>query len=229
MLASNATESGASRLPLGRLRLWTLLWLAAYLPSYGWTYGHWHFLFLCNIGILLTAGGLIFGNALLLSSQAVAAPGVALLWLADAATRLVSGHFLHGGTAYMWDAQLPAMVRILSLYHLLWPLLLFACLRRCGYHREGLLLQVAIAAGAMLVGLTLAPASENLNYVIHAPGNPVPHAHPWLHAALMLGVLMALIYWPTHRACLRLFKPTRTTAAQQPGHPGPPLISVSDF
>jgi hypothetical protein len=66
-----------------------------------------------NFGLLLSCAALIGGNRPLLSSQAVAMPVLALAWLADAATKLATGHFLHGGTAYMWNSDIaPAAAKV---------------------------------------------------------------------------------------------------------------------
>lgn len=188
-----------------RLRWLALAWLCMYLPVYGATYGAWHFLFLCNLGITLTAVALIAGKPAWLSAPAVAAPAIALAWLADAGMKLVTGQFLHGGTAYMWDAALPPLVRWLSLYHLAWPLLLAACLHRHGYDRRGWRWQSLWAAAAFALGFFVAPAAENLNYVWHWPGRPAPSI-PWLHAASALLVLVFAVYWPTHRMLTTLFR-----------------------
>jgi hypothetical protein len=67
-----------------RLRLLALLWLAVYLPSYAAAYGLANFVFLCNLGVILTAVGVLTRSALLLSSQAVAAMVICLVWCLDA-------------------------------------------------------------------------------------------------------------------------------------------------
>lgn len=187
------------------LRVAAIAWLCVYVPAYASTYGAWHFLYLCNLGVLATALGLILSNQLLLSSQALIAPAIALLWILDAGTRLSTGHFLHGGTAYMWDDSLPPLVRALSLYHLAWPLLLAYCLRRNGYDRRAWLLQGALATGAIAIGLFVAPASENIDYVFRSPGAAAPAASPLLHALEILGVLAIAFFWPLHRLCCALF------------------------
>lgn len=206
------------------LRAVAIAWLCVWLPAYATTYGAWHFLYLCNLGVLVTCLGLIAGSQLLLSSQALIAPGIAMLWIADATTRVLTGHFLHGGTAYMWDASIPALTRTLSLYHLAWPLLLYHALRRHGYDRRGWRLQGALAAGALALGLFVAPVAENIDYVWHAPGAAAPSTTPLLRAAGILGVLLA-IGWPLHRLCLAVFDPvasaraSATLAAAQPAAP----------
>ena len=187
------------------LRWAALAWVLVYVPAYAQWYGAWHFLFLCNLGVLLTVVGIWLDQPLLLSSQAVAAPGIAALWIVDAGTRALTGHHLHGGTSYMWDAAIPPLVRALSLYHVAWPVLLAWCLRRQGYDRRGFALQVAIVALVLALGLTLVPATENLNYVIRMPGAPVPAAHPWLRAGGGFAVLVLALYLPVHGLLRRVF------------------------
>jgi hypothetical protein len=204
------------------LRWIVLAWLAVYVPAYAHAYGAWHFLMLCNLGVLLTAAGLLFDRPLLLASQAVAAPGIFMLWIADAGTRLATGRFLHGGTAYMWDPAIPAIVRVLSLYHLAWPAVLAWALSRRGYDRRGFALQVAIAAAAFVVAIALAPPSENLQYVWHAPGAGVPNRAPWPGAAMHLAVLAGAIYLPTHLLLCAVFAPTGPRALRPPHLPWRP-------
>ncbi|MEO7975220.1 MAG: hypothetical protein ABIU84_16690, partial [Thermoanaerobaculia bacterium] len=67
-----------------RLRWLGLAWLAVYLPTYAISYGFTNFLFLCNLGVILTAAALFLENRLVLSSQAVAAPVIGLAWALDA-------------------------------------------------------------------------------------------------------------------------------------------------
>ena len=100
----SAVDAGA-RFP--RLRWFGIVWLLVYLPVYASAYGLRNFLFLCNVGVILTAVGLIVRSRLLVSSQAIAAPVIALAWALDAGWKLATGAFLYGGTAYMWDPAFP--------------------------------------------------------------------------------------------------------------------------
>jgi hypothetical protein len=192
------------------LRWAALAWALLFVPAWYAAYGAWHFLMLCNLGVLLTVLGLAWDKPLLLSSQAVAAPGIAVLWISDALWRLATGAHLHGGTAYMWDDSIPALVRTLSLYHLAWPGVLAWCLHRGGYDRRGFALQVAIVVAVFAIGLWLAPAAENLNYVIHAPGAAGPHPLPPVRAASNLVILVVAVYAPTDFVLRRLFRAPRT-------------------
>lgn len=201
-IASPAFRAQGHAFPV--LRWCVLAWLAIYMPAYAHAYGIWHFLMLCNLGVLLTAVGILFDRPTLLASQAVAAPGIFVLWIVDAGARLATGTHLHGGTAYMWDPSIPMLVRVLSLYHLAWPFVLAWTLDKRGFDRRGLVLQVAIAAAAFVIAVAVAPQAENLQYVWHAPGAVALVDAPWPRAARHLVVLVVAIYLPTWwllRAC----------------------------
>jgi hypothetical protein len=201
--------------PYPRLRWFALVWLMIYLPAYAHAYGAWHFLFLCNLGVLITAAGLIAGNQLLLSSQAVAAPMISLLWIADLLCHLGTGRYLHGGTAYLWDAAVPWPARVLSGYHALWPVLLFHCLRRGGYDRRGFALQAAVVVMSFALALAVAPRHENIDYVFHWHGDDPAQSRPTWQVPVMAMALIA-IYWPTHLLLRQAFRRPRIPCAAVP-------------
>ena len=182
-----------------------MLWLLVYLPAYQSAYGTRNFLFLCNIGVILTAIGLIARSRLLLSSQAVAAPIIALVWALDVGWKLATGEFLFGGASYMWDAGYPLFARLLSLYHVAWPLLLWYVLRRTGYDPRGWPLQAGIAALAILAGRLLAPAAENVNFAWTDPFFGRQFGPAALHLAFCWALLSGIAYGATHWLLRRMF------------------------
>lgn len=181
-----------------RARWWALAWLAVYLPSYTVAYGLRNFLFLCNLGVLLTAVAIWRGDRLLLSSQAVAAPSIGLAWALDFSWRLATGAHLFGGTEYMWDPRYPLFTRLLSLYHLVWPILVVALVRRVGYDRRGWLLQSGVAAAALVVCRLFTPPAENINFAFVDPLFHRAFEPPVLHIAIVLAALAAVAYGLTH-------------------------------
>lgn len=106
-----------------------------------------NFLHLCDVAVFLTCLGFAYNNALLLSSQTVSSLAGDLLWCLDAGWRWYVGRHLTGGTEYMWDARFPLWVRLLSLFHVVLPMLLLAALRRAGYDRRALLFQIGDCHG----------------------------------------------------------------------------------
>lgn len=188
----------ASHPPWPRLRWFALAWFALYFPSYWLAYGFANFLFLCNLGVILTAVAIVAGNQLLLSAQALAAPMIGLVWALDAGARVVTGEFLFGGTAYMWDPQYPLFTRLLSLYHLVWPVVVVACVVRRGYDRRGWMVQSALGAAAVLVARFTSNPVDNVNYAFRDPFAGRELVSPAVHVLLVIAALSLVIYGGTH-------------------------------
>ena len=162
--------------------------------------------YLCDVAVFLACLGFVYNNALLLSSQAVSSLVGDLLWCLDAGWRWFVGRHLTGGTEYMWDARFPLSVRLLSLFHVVLPVLLLAALRRTGYDHRALRLQPWIAAALLVASRFLGP-TQNLNYafadpIFHRAFGPAP-----VHLALIFAALAGIIYWPTHLLLGRAFPP----------------------
>lgn len=191
----------------------SLIWLAIWMPVYWRYWGVQNFLHICDITVILTCAGLFWSSPLLLSSQAVASIIADLLWDLDAGWRLFSGHNLLGGIEYMWDTHYALWVRLLSLFHVVWPVLLLCSLRATGYDRRGLALQSAIAAVAMIASRLTNP-SLNINYAFRAPIGNRPWGPATVHVALMWLGLVLLIYLPTHLLLTKSF-PSRATRSQE--------------
>jgi hypothetical protein len=180
-----------------RLRWAVALFLAAYLPAYGLTYGLANFLFLCNLSVVLSAAGIWTCNRLLLSSQAVASLLVGLVWTVDAASRLLSGTHLIGGTEYMWDPRWPLFTRLLSLYHVALPPLLVLSVRRTGYDPRGYWLQSALAIAGVAAGRLFGPAA-NINYAYVEPLFGRTLGGPATHVLAVAGSLVLVAYPLAH-------------------------------
>ena len=179
------------------------VWLVVFVAGYGWAYGAANFIRLCDVAVIMTCLGIMTGSALLVSSQAVSSLVVDLAWDLDLLWRLLFGRHLIGGTEYMWDPRYPLWVRLMSLFHVAWPPLVIGVLRRIGYDSRGFALQCAIAVCVFVASRFVLPG-ENLNYAFrdpffHRSWGPAP-----LHLALTLAVLIAAVYWPTHRLLRRL-------------------------
>ena len=193
-------------IPFPKLRWACLLGLAVWFPTYAVVWGWPNFVQYCDVAVILTVAGVWTGSALLLSSQAVGSIIINSIWVLDVAARLITGQHLIGGTEYMWDAQYPLWVRLLSLYHVAVPVVLLWALRRTGYDSRGWLLQAAFSVPVLIASRLLDPA-KNLNFahvdpILHISFRPAP-----LHLAIILFCLIAVIYWPTHQILLRNLPP----------------------
>lgn len=201
------------RHPFPLLRWAALAWLLVWVPAYARVWGPANFLHLCDIAVIVTCAGLWRGSALLLSSQAVFSIVIDLLWDLDAGFRLATGRHLLGGTEYLWQHEAPLWVRLLSLFHLVWPLLLLHALRRVGYDRRGLALQAGITLCTLVASRAAGPAL-NLNYAFrdpfwHRPLGPAP-----VHLALTFAAIVGVLCVPTHLLLSRFVRsPARLPGA----------------
>lgn len=187
-----------------RLRWLALVWLVVWIPVY-WRYWGWPtFLLLCDVSVVIACLGLFSGDALLISTQAVATPPVGLFWALDIGARFFLGRHLIGGTEYMWDARFPLWTRLASFFHLALPILLIWALRRVGYDRRALPVQSGIAAALLAASRLVAP-ERNLNFaflapILHRSIGPTP-----VHLSIIFLGLVVLLYGPMHLALARWF------------------------
>lgn len=173
------------------------VWLAVWIPAYWRTWGAVNFLHFCDIAVVLTCVGFFSDSVLLVSSQAVASILVDLTWIADVSCKLVTGHYLIGGTEYMFDAHFALWVRLLSLFHIAMPVLLLWAMWRYGYDRRGLILQLGIAFVAFIASRFTNPAL-NMNYAytdpfFHRQWGPAP-----VHVLVIFIFMLVVVYLPTH-------------------------------
>lgn len=186
-----------------RLRWLGPLWLAIYVPSYALAYGWSNFLFLCNLGVVITAIALWRGSRAWLSAAALAAMPIGIVWAVDFFVGIATGELPFGFTAYMWEARYPLFTRALSLYHLGWPILLVALLRKIGYDRRGWRLQSAVALVVLPASRLLTAPEENVNFVFRAPFFDRQLGPPALHLAIVAAATCFGLYGLTHLALAR--------------------------
>lgn len=204
-MASNPPNQ--QKFPL-TLRWAALLWLILWFVVYWRTWGAANFIHLCDIAVILTCIGLWTNNSLLLSSQAVSSLFIDITWSFDAGYRYFFGRQLIGGTDYLFDLRFPLWIRLLSLFHVILPILLLWALHRRGYDRRGWALQSAIVLLAFVAARFTSP-DENINFAFREPF----HHHAWSPAALHVGLsvlfMCIVVYLPTHLLLQRMFPPPR--------------------
>ena len=115
---------------------WTV-WVAIWVPFYWRQYGAENFLFFCDLGNFLIAIALWTESALIFSWQATGLLFFQTLYAIDLVGAALSGKHLIGGTEYMFAPQIPLVVRLLSLFHVVTPPLLLWAIWRLGYDRRG--------------------------------------------------------------------------------------------
>ncbi|HKW88944.1 MAG TPA: hypothetical protein VJN21_09325 [Candidatus Acidoferrales bacterium] len=200
---SGGTDVNSSKFP-DWVRWACAVWLAAWFAIYWREWGVANFLHVCNLAIILSCLAIWRNNSLLLASQAVASVLGDALWDLDVSWNFFSGHHVFRGTEYMWDAHYALWVRLISLYHFVWPVILIWSVKRVGYDRRGLALQAGIGAAAILAGRLANPAL-NLNFAF---ADPIFHRQIGsapVHLFIIWAVLVCVVYVPTHLVLSKLF------------------------
>ncbi len=143
----------------------------------------------------------------LASMQLVAVLLPSLVWLADLLARLVSGHFLTRWAHYMFRADIPLIIRALSLYHAWLPFLLFWCVRRLGYDRRCWIAQSLLTWAVLPVCFFFTDPIRALNGVFGPSGE---HPQVWMPPGQWLLLMMVFyplgVYLPSHLVLSKLFR-----------------------
>jgi len=201
------------RLPLWLKIVWTVFVLC-WAPVYWKQYGVQNFLFFCDLGNFLIAIALWAESPVLFSWQAVSLLVFQTIFVLDLAGAWLSGHHPIGGTEFMFDAHLPLLVRLLSLFHLVTPPLLLWAIWKLGYDRRGWKLQTLTCWVLVPINYFWRP-EHNVNW---ARGIFFVEQHAMPGPVYLLGYLLVaplVVYYPTHlglqwwakRSGLPLFPP----------------------
>lgn len=225
-LSSDPAACGTAR----RIPLWLKLaytaFVAVLVPYYWHSYGPTNFLYFCDMSVFFTLGAIWLESPLLASMPAVGILLPQALWMLDLLVETVGLH-LTGMTGYMFDGNLPLVTRGLSLFHFWLPILLVWLVWRLGYDRRAFKAWTLVAWGLVLICyFFMPPPAEpydpnrpvNINYVY---GFSNTHPQTWLpqnvYFLLMLVVLPAGLFLPTHLILKRLFAPRNQTAVMAAG------------
>ena len=127
-----------------------------------WVYGPWNFLWFCNLALHLTLIALWLENRLLLSMQAVGIVTMQSVWTLDYLARLFLGFYPLGLVHYVFIGSHP-LLHALTLFHIWLPLLLLFVVRKTGYDRRALLLQLPVFWLVLLICIRFAPPTLNIN------------------------------------------------------------------
>ena len=184
------------RVPLWLKIGWTV-WVVCWAPVYWERYGAQNFLFFCDLGNFLMAIALWCESSLIVSWQASGLLLFQTLYTVDLAGALVTGRHVIGGTEYMFDPALPPFVRLLSLFHLVTPLLLLWAIGRLGYDKRGWKVQTLACWILVPINYFWRP-EHDVNWA-RGPFFREQHVMPGLSYLLgYLVVVPLVVYYPTH-------------------------------
>lgn len=184
------------RLPLWLKIAWTV-WVICWAPIYWKQYGVQNFLFFCDLGNLILLVALWSESVLLFSWQAVSLLVFQSLFTIDVIGAWLSRHHLVGGTEFMFDPHLPLLVRGLSLFHVVTPVILLWAVWRLGYDPRGWKLAIAECWIVVPINYFWRP-EHNVNWargIFFVQQELVPG---WVYLTGYLLLVPLVVYYPTH-------------------------------
>lgn len=199
--------------PIGYQRifpLWLGLSVTAFacvlIPVYGRHYGPSNFLWFSDIGLFGAAVALWTASRLLASMMLLAAGLADAVWSIDFVIALITGWHPVGMTAYMYDAELPVYLRVISLFHLFLPPLLVWIVWKLGYDRRALAAQTVFGWLVLWVTFLITDPARNINWAFGYGFKQQDLMPPWMYLLLMCMLIPLVMYGPVHVAAMRLLR-----------------------
>ena len=180
-----------------KLLFWTFVvaWALVYASFYPLV----NFLWTCNSGLILTAVALAFNEHRLTLSVClilVALPDFA--WTLDVTVAAITGTHPTGATAYMFDPEIPKLVRLFSFEHvLLTPVIVFFLWSR-GYDRRALPLAALLVLMLYYITYWLAEPATQVNWVWGPFGQQQSLFDPALYPLFAALVFSLVFLLPGH-------------------------------
>lgn len=187
----------SSQIPIWLKVVYTLF-MAVLVPTYWIKYGLGNFLWFSDLTLIVAYVAVMTEKRLLASMAAICGLALELFWSIDFFGVLLFGVHLTGLSNYMFDASWPLWLRLLSLFHLVLPILLVWLVVRLGYEKRAWPLQTVVAAIVIVASWLLTKPSSNVNWVFSYRNNDWLATYP--RAYLMVEfVAIAAVYGMTHR------------------------------
>jgi len=192
-------------IPLG-LKIAYTVFVCVLVPIYWRQYGPANFLWFSDIALLVLVPALWLENALLVSMMAIAVVFFEALWNVDFFVRLLTGKSLIGLSAYMFDPKIPLLIRSLSCFHIVLPLLLLWMLHQLGYDQRAFVWQTVVAFVVLPLSYLVSNPQENVNWVYGFGEKPQTILPAPLFVILLMLLFPLVVYLPTHLLFARIFR-----------------------
>ncbi len=183
------------------LTIFTLILIPIYYKKYGLK----NFLWFSDIGLFLTVIALWLHSSLIMSIATVSLLLPELLWNIDFFVELTTRYKFLGLARYMFDTQYSLFLRVLSLFHVVLPIIWIWSLIAWGYDPHALFWAVLMCWIVLLVTYLFTNPKENINWVF------LPEHNNWQHLTTrtwfgILLILFPLVYWLMHNFLLFITK-----------------------
>lgn len=193
----------------GSIALWIKLSYTAFvltlIPIYWKHWGPANFLWFSDIALFISVIALWLESQLLASMMAVGVLLPELYWNLELLVRLLTGYKMAGLTDYMWNRKYPLYLRLLSLFHVILPLILLLMVSRYGYDPSALYFQTALAIVVLFMAYKLTPPSANINWVFGPGNSPQTKIPSRYYVVIVMALYPLLLFLPTHFLLKALF------------------------
>lgn len=176
--------------------------VAVLAPVYWRNWGPGNFLWFSDLALIGLAPALWREDRRLMSILAVTVLLPEAPWNIGFFTRLLTGRELFGLSHYMFDSKKPLWLRALSLFHVWVPPLLVWSVRRLGYDRRALPLQIAAGEVVLAASYLLTAPEQNVNWVYGPGERPQTRIRRGLYLLGVMVLFPLCVWWPTHRILL---------------------------
>jgi hypothetical protein len=173
------------------------LFVCILVPVYWWYYGPQNFLWISDTALIVGTLALWLDSSLLASVEALSVFVFELAWAVDILLRLIAGNRFLTLSAYMFKAEIPLRIRLLSLFHVWMPWLLLWMVMRFGYDGRALVVQTIVWWIVVLASYFVSTRQENMNLVFGVAGVG-KYISPVVYLAIIMVVVPLGIYLPTH-------------------------------
>ncbi len=176
-------------------------------PIYSYSYGPTNFLWLSDIGLFLTVLALWTNSRLLMSMAAVGVLFLELVWVCDFFFTFLFRVSKVKLADYMFDNKYSLILRALSLFHIITPLIWVLYLQAYGYDTSAFYYFTGLFWLDLLVTYLFTGPKTNINWVF------LPQVHNIKIVSLRMWLLIMfigfplVIFLPTHYVCIKLFNP----------------------
>jgi hypothetical protein len=160
------------------------------IPTYTYHYGLLNFLWFSDIALFMILLALWLNSSLLMGMSLVLTFFMEACWSIDFFYQFITGNTLLDIASYMFDPSLAIYLRVLSLFHLLLPVIPIIYLRNWGYHSKTLPYTIALFWFTILVSYLLTPIHLNINWVHY------PSIYNWQEISQATWLCMLLVLYP---------------------------------
>lgn len=176
--------------------LMTVIIIVIYLRKYG----PGNLLWFSDIALIMTVPALWLENNFLASMMAVGVLVPETLWNLSYFIRLTTGKRISSITDYMFEAQRPLYLKLLSLFHVPLPIVLVWMIAKLGYVESAVIAQSLLILIVLPLSYAFTDPFKNVNWVRGMGGEGFVQTRfsPLVYLGVLMIVPLLVIILPTH-------------------------------